>query len=267
MEFFPQLTTGAGSQYPFVRLWRSRTIRCASRDGHEYKLGDPNAVEVAWEISLAGLNDSEWSAIESLFHASEGRLKSFTFLDPAGNLLSHSEDLTASQWQKDPLVQLTTGGIADPFGQTRAVRVVNTGQTTQGILQEMEIPANYFYCFSLFARSAQPAAVTLVRRSGGVSVETGAAVTANWSRFVSSGNLNAAATGMQFGFLLPPGTSVEIFGLQAEAQPGVSDYKPTTAQGGVYSHARFDQDALMLTTESPGQHATTIRIISTLQDE
>ena len=72
---------------------------------------------------------------------------------------------------------------------------------------------------------------------------------------------------MRFGLSLAPGATVEIFGLQVEAQPGASNYKATAARGAVYPGARFDDDSLMLTTVAARQHATTIRIVSAPQDE
>jgi hypothetical protein len=51
--------------------------------------------------------------------------------------------------------------------------------------------------------------------------------------------------------------------MQAEAQLGPSDYKPTGARGGVYSKARFDTDQLTVTAQGTEVHDAVIRIVST----
>jgi len=61
---------------------------------------------------------------------------------------------------------------------------------------------------------------------------------------------------------LAAGASIEIFGLQAEAQPGPSDYKATNNRGGVYAKARFATDELTVTSQSTDVHDSVIRIVS-----
>ena len=63
-----------------------------------------------------------------------------------------------------------------------------------------------------------------------------------------------------FGVEIGAGQSVDLFGMQAEAQPGASGYKQTFSKCGLYPRARFLDDTLSLTTEGPDQHACRIRI-------
>lgn len=65
-----------------------------------------------------------------------------------------------------------------------------------------------------------------------------------------------------FGLEFPAGGSVELFGLQADAQPGASAYRKTFARNGVYRTARFDSDSLSVTSQSAGNHAAVIRIVA-----
>ena len=265
MPCFPQLSTGASGQYPIVRRRRTRTVVNRTLDGHDWKLGDADGAAIIWELYASALTDQEWAAIESLFQASEGRLQCFMFLDPADNLLAHSEDLTASEWQKDPLLQLTQS-VADPLGTTRAISALNTGQAAQGISQSLSAPADYVYCVSLYARSAQPTDLTLRRFSAsGLETET-VSLSANWRRFLSSGSLGVAEQPVRFGFEIPPGASVDVFGLQVEAQPGASKYKRTLARGGIYPKARFSSDVLARRTDGPGRHSAAIRIFSSIEE-
>ena len=265
MPHFPQLITGALSQYPVVRGHHSRTLVNRSLDENTVKLGDPEDKSIRWELRLSGLTDAEWDAISSLFHSCEGSLYAFTFLDPAGNLLRWSENLNENEWQKDPLVTLVED-LPDPFGSNRATRISNTSQSVQGIIQSLDIPANLHYCLSLYARSSQPRQVTLKRLSASGSETNTVEVTSQWRRFASSGNLGAGEEQVDFGFDIQAGASIEVFGLQVEAQPGASDYKKTEADGGIYANARFLEDSLTVTTEGPDQHSSVIQIISTSED-
>lgn len=265
MPHFPQLLTGAMSQYPLVRSRYARTVVNRSPDGHTVKLGDPDEALIHWGLHLCGLTDAEWDSIESLFHTCEGRLHKFTFLDPADNLLYWSEDLTANEWQRDPLILLTEG-LADPLGTTRATEVGNASQITQGISQRLDIPANYHYCLSMYARSTQQTQLTLKRSSASSADTRTVEVSTAWRRFISSGNLGVNEEQIHFGFEIQAAASIEVFGLQVEAQPGASDYKKTENQGGVYADARFLDDSLTVVTEGIQQHSSLIRVVSMLKE-
>ena len=91
MLYFPQLTTAAVSQFPGVRRLIHRTVVNRQADGREWKLADPGAQAMEWELELRGLTDTEAEAIQALFDATEGRRETFTFLDPFDNVLRWSE--------------------------------------------------------------------------------------------------------------------------------------------------------------------------------
>lgn len=261
MRRFPQLLTGATAQYPLLKRRRTRTVANVGEDGHTVKYPDPEEARLGWELQFSWLTDEEWKALETLFSECEGSLRSFLFLDPAANLLARTSDLSATVWHKDPLLNLT-GDIDDPLGGEQATRLVNTGQIAQGISQMLDAPADFFYCFSVYARSSQPAYLTLKRfGNAGVSAST-VAVATEWRRYASSGNLGSQEERMQFGLDIPPGASVYVFGLQVEAQLGASKYKRTLAAGGVYPNARFSEDSLTVVTEGPNQHTVGIGILN-----
>ena len=57
--------------------------------------------------------------------------------------------------------------------------------------------------------------------------------------------------------------SVDLFGMQVEAQLGPSDYKMTGASGGVYSKARFAADQLTVTAQGTDVLRRGDQIVST----
>ncbi|HZT34217.1 MAG TPA: hypothetical protein VFA33_30275 [Bryobacteraceae bacterium] len=256
MACFPQLATGATSQYPVQKRRSARTVMNACLDGSTLKWADPAGVVTEWELHFAELTDEELAALETFFLSMEGTLGSFTFLDPAGNLLCWSEDLAQPAWTKDPLLTVT-GGIDDAWGGKRGFRLQNTGGGSQRLEQTLAAPAGYCYALSLYARSLQGAKVRLLRGTEASECQIAAA----WRRLVFAGQSQSNADNIAFGVELDAGAVVDVCGLQVEAQPWASPYKRSNAKGGVYTDARFSTDSLEITTEGPGQHGCVLRVI------
>ena len=104
------------------------------------------------------LSAGETAALENLFKATEGRLRTFTFLDPGANLLAWSEDLRNAPWVSDPMIQ-KTAGITGPDGAARGTRLINGGQAAQRIVQTVAAPAS-----SPTRRSTRPPRAAATRR-------------------------------------------------------------------------------------------------------
>lgn len=262
MLVFPQLTTGGSSQYPLSVKRTARTVVNRMADGSEIRYADQPQRVREWELPLRGLIQAEADSVTSLFAATEGSLTTFLLLDPAANLLSFSEDLTASAWHKDPALVLTAG-VADPLGTSRATRIINSASSRQMAGQNLaNIPGSFTYAFSAYVRSGAAATVSLLRVAGTSVSQTDFAVGPAWSRLVSAGSLNAAGLGLTFSLLLGAVAQVDVFGLQVEAQPAPSEYKRNRGVGGVYLKARFAADELQTATLAPDQISTTVRIRS-----
>ena len=258
MQCFPQLQTGASGQYPIRKRRLERTIRNLSPDGREIKFADAGALTIEWQLNFEELTDAEKNAVEGFYQGMEGSLGTFTFLDPTDNLFAWSEKLDEAVWEKDPLLQITAG-ITDPLGTTRASRMVNSGGASQRLVQTLNVPASYFYCLSLYARSDAAGQVNLVR-----GAELGVReVQSQWSRLTFASASASTDNTAAFGIEIPAGGSTEIFGMQVEAQIGASLYKKTTSRGGVYASARFRNDELRVNTVGPGRHGCAIAIRTT----
>ena len=252
---YPQLGTGALSQYPIRKTRRARTVVNQAADGSTVRLADPAGETTEWRLEYAELSDDEAAALEGFFEAAEGSLNGFTFLDPAANLLAWTGDASEAVWQKDP--QLTVAqGVADPAGGTGAWQLANGGAAAQVLAQTLEVPGQYTYCFSAYVRSAAPAAVTL--RIGSVSAERIA--TDGWGRLAMAATGAAEATSLRFALEVPAGATVEIYGLQVEAQGGASVYRPST-HGGVYQDAHFRDDRFAVTRTGYNRNSCTVNII------
>ena len=262
MLVFPQLNTGAVALYPVTRQSLLRTVVNTLADGSTVIYSDPDAGQTIWELQAKGLTAAEWASIEALFDAVAGQWQTFTLLDPAGNLLANSELLSAGSWVNGALISLTAG-ISDPLGTTRATRVVNAGIAPEAVTQVLAVPGNYRYCLSTWARTTGGSSVTLEASTTGASASATFALTGNWQRISIPVELAEATTSVTFGTRLAAAATVDLFGMQVEAQLAASDYKMTDANGGVYANARFASDSLTVRAQSTDVYDTTVRIMAT----
>jgi hypothetical protein len=261
MSFFPQLSTGVMSQFPMQRRQQFRTIVNRLSDGSQIKSLDPFGAALAFALQFKGLSDEEMDGIEAFFLAQEGRRGSFGFLDPAFNLLRWSEDFTRSVWTTGPLLAIS-GGQEDPWGGQRATSVTNSAIAPQAVIQVIDAPGGYSYCFSVWLRGLSTEPVTLLAASGGYTQSQAVWPTAEWKRFHLSVSLPSEASSIGFGWELPPGATIHAVGAQTDAQPAPAAYRRTSTRHGVHPKVRFAMDSLARTTSGPNDHSTTVSLLT-----
>ena len=261
MRVFPQLASGAMTQFPLRIREKTRTIINQTADGRRIRYSDLGSETLEWEMSHAALSDDEWIAIESLFRDCEGRRHSFLFLDPWSNLVAASESFSDSVWARGPGLGLIEG-IADPEGQQRATQVSNTAGAIQSLAQSISIPARFQYSFSIYGKAAVAAQIRLVISTDGAFAERVYDLSPDWQRYAIFSSLAASTDALEVAIQLPAGATVELFGAQLEAQPAPSPYQRTALRTGRYPESRFAGDRLTQVSTSPGEHSTVIRIIS-----
>jgi hypothetical protein len=263
MLYYPQLSTGAVSQFPIVRQTAMRTVSNMLPSGDTIRMSDPGANAMSWRLQYSNLSDAEWTSLETLFQEVEGQLTTFTFLDPMDNLLLWSEDWTKPVWTADPLIHVS-GGVADPMGGNGAMQITNTAQTTQRIVQNIAGPSWYQYCFSVYVRAAASTTVQILLSATGQESMTQVQVTSSWTRAAKADSLSLQEDGISFGLQLPSGASIMAFGAQAEPQPAPGYYKKTIDLAGVYPNTRFDSDSLSQITSAPNQNSCSVSLVSML---
>jgi hypothetical protein len=259
MNIFPLRPNGSVCQFPFQKSLGYRTIANTLEDGSRIVLEDPNAASINWKLGFSALTDTELSVLRSFFEAMKGRLQSFTFVDPGGNLLVWSEDLSQSAWQKSSFLQYQSG-VADPLGTQRATSVTNAGSGAVTFTQSIPVPGSYLCCFSVYLQSAAPVTISISRGATAQEVLVGPA----WQRAFLSGTTADGSDTSIFGLTLPPGGNVEVFGLQVQSQPGPSTYVPTLDRGAVYSATRFATDSLQFTPVAPNNSNCELELYSRL---
>jgi hypothetical protein len=251
---YPQLTTGAYSQFPLRKQRRTRTVTNTAADGSSIKLSDPNGALTEWQLQYEGLSDTELNNLQQFFAGTEGSLNGFTFLDPAGNLLAWSEDLTNAVWEAGPLLA-SAGGVTDPFGGSGAFQLTNSGGAAQSVGQTLNVPTGYIYSLSLYVQAAQPITVTLLLGGNRAHATAGP----SWTRISFTGSGDPTAASILFGVELPAGV-IGVFGPQVEVQATPSAYRKSTT-GGVYQDARFGDDTFSFATTGVNSHSVTVNIV------
>ncbi len=255
MLYFPRLRTGAIAQLPFQKTVALRTLLNSLPDGSTISAADSSFIERTYDLSLSGLTLDEVNAMNTLFQSAEGKLNSFSFVDPAANLLCWSSDLTQACWNRDP--QLVVTPAADAFGGSTGAILSNGGQTSQCLSQSVNAPSALTYTFSAYLRCDTNATAEL--SIGGFSLT--AVIGSAWRRWSvpsSGGN----SSGIPFTLSIPAGQSVQACGLQAEAQPCAGAYKATTSRGGAYPTSRFDQDTLAVAADGTGNYSCKVRVLA-----
>jgi hypothetical protein len=264
MPCFPQLETQALVQFPFHKRLHTRCVVNELVDGGRITRFEGGAGSVSWHLRYTGLTEGERTALELFFQSVEGRLQPFTWLDPVCNLLAASEDFQDLPWTRDPLL-IPTAGRIDPFGTTRATRIVNAAPAEQSLEQAIAAPASYRYCFSLWARSDSEAQITLSAKTESHVESTVHTVSGAWSRLAFPVKLDAPEQFITFAAGVNPTGIVDLFGAQVLGQPAPGAYLRTTMRGGVFPDSRFDQDVLLIEADSHESYSASIRIVSPYQ--
>jgi hypothetical protein len=156
-----------------------------------------------WQLGYASLSGQEANTLTNFFDICQGRLRAFTFIDPAENMLTGSSDLSSESWQNLSSIRLSPNS-SDPVGGNAAFVVANNGQTNEELTQTIAVPGNYQYCFSLYARSDQTASIELIRRGSGSQNSSVVSIGPNWLRAVSTGTLSDQDVGLTVAIRLAP---------------------------------------------------------------
>ena len=257
--FFPQLTSGVLVQYPVRRVLVQRSIKNILADGSMILLPDPAAKKIVWQLSYTELSSADMAALVNHFAVCEGRLQAFTFIDPTGNMLMNSANLTAGGWQLPSNIS-SVAKVADPAGGLQAVQLTNVGQAAQEIVQTVAVPSGYQYCFSAYVSGPQNGSIGLIRRGSAAEESSLSTIGPQWTRVSSSGRLSDSGTSMTVGLSLAAGQQISLYGPQLEAQVWLSRYCATGQAAGVYANAHWAVDQLPTVAEGPDLFGTAFTI-------
>ena len=256
MLYYPQLSSGAITQYPARRTSGTRTVVNEMPDGSFVKLADPDATDYQWELQYSGLSDGERETLEQFFLEAGGRLKTFTFVDPIGNGLRWSEDLSASVWRKDGMISIA--GQEELIRGGRVSRITNAGQMSQGLEQTVSAPAQMVWCLSAFVKSNAPTLVRCKLQNADAAIDSLWTAVPEWTQVWCSGALPGSAGDLTARFEFEGGSTLDIGAMQLQAQPRPGQYARTTAANGLFAFTRFDSDVIEFRANGADDHSVTV---------
>jgi hypothetical protein len=256
MNWFPQIGSGAIAQFPVTRTRTWHNIINLIESGEQVTLPDADGGLIQWRLSYQDLTATEVQNLNSLYVTSQGSFAPFTFADPLANLLGWSEQFTQPGWQAG-LLQIVTGAN-DPLGTHRASTINNPNSGSQALSQSVGLAGSMVTCFSAWVRSNSGAQITLSRDTA----QTNVTATPVWTRIYLSGTGASGSTNTTFSLTIPAGQTVDVWGLQVEAQPYPSIYMQTGAAYGIYEETYFATDQLTITATAPGLSACDIQLVS-----
>jgi hypothetical protein len=239
MLTYPQLT-----HFPVVKRRRQRTVVNRMADGRAVKLSDPAGEATEWRLAYSDLSDAEAGVLQAFFAAAEGSLEEFRFVDPTANLLAWSGSPSEAVWSKGPMLAVSAADGVWTVG--------NAGAGPQAITQTIEAPTDFVYCFSLYARAAGGGWLRML--AGDRAVEQ--VVGEEWRRF----RMTVTVADTTFGIELPAGASVELRGVQVEAQVNASAARDSVS-GGVYDGAHLRDDQLEVVATGVNRNSCTVNIV------
>lgn len=259
--YFPQLSSGALTQFPVQRSRRKRAIASVAEDGTYYALADSGASWLRWQLHYAGLSDAEAGTLATFFEQNEGRGGSFLFADPGANLLVQSEALGDAVWVRNALLTLRAGSV-DPLLTNRAATLTNTSPAALTMAQSMNLPGAVTACFSAYLRCAAAGPVQLTRNDGATTVTQPFALRPEWQRFALRSTIAGGAGPCTFLLTIAAGYAVDVFGFQVSAQTAAGQYVATAATGGLYPATSFDSDELLIARTDYNQNSCQVHLIS-----
>ena len=256
--FYPQLASGAIAHYPIRKSSSTRTVTNVLPGGSIVLYPDDAARRTTWSWDYVGITLDEAALLRSFFQACDGPLRPFTFLDPAGNLLSAGSNIRDPAWQLSSALALSD--LPGPIAGAGAFTVVNQSQAIQEIKQTLNIPSSYAYCFSLYARSVTQQSMTLFRSSLHSEELVPFEIGPDWKRVWSAGSLQDQTSGLSVGLRIHAGQQVSLSAAQLQAQPSLSPYRIGLQTGSIYTNAHWAIEELNIQYLGPNSCAVSVAI-------
>lgn len=279
--YFPQLA-GVLAQYPYTSSASYATIRDDMDMGRRYAFSQigaglsrfPTEPLYRWPNNYSQLTDAQAVTLETFFDSMAGRFGEFAYLDPGGNLVQYSEDLSHSSWGKFNL-SLTASGITDPYGGTRATQVTSSG--ANGILSTIVLETlvngtlGMSFCGSVWLRAASSGQSIWIAFEyvglGTFHASTIALPAGVWKRVNTPISVvpSNSPTGIKLYIggnnLWGSGKVIDVFGPQVVPMPGPGEYAKTPGNYGYHAKCRFDTDELAFRYLGPNQVSVSAPIV------
>jgi len=258
MLLYPQLVSGAVAQFPLRRSYSWAHVTNLQEDGSRYSESATENPFFTWQLRYDHLTLAEAEALKAFFESTRGRLGTFTFLDPAGNLLAWSEDLSKPFWE-------SSAGLAhSEFDSESGPSFDLSSAGSATLSQTVPCPATALLCWSMLARANQPNGMQLALWDASGRVEQTFSIDGQWRRIFVTQQGTGASLNKTVEVSLLAGSQAQVAHLCLSAQPAPGAYAATSQLGGIYPNARFDQDALLVIASGPNDFSCAVQLTTRL---
>ena len=278
--YFPQVNAnGVMTQYPYKSSLSFNSIFQEMSFGRSYSQpqrgsGFANFPTVPlgnFGVAFTAITDAEVATLSAFFDQQQGSFQPFIFLDPDGNLVNNSEDFTQTSWtsQNSGVTVTTNGGLADPFGGTRASLLTATTSNSNYapiVVAAGQLPNNFVLCGSLYAMAIaanQTLSLGFVDSGFGVLGSQTWSLPQNvWTRIYFAMQISSSSYIRMLigGFGTWNSTGIRIFGPQCTPSMGPGNYSKSPDNYGYHPNCRFDTDSFTFTKVGPNQNQVQVPI-------
>lgn len=256
MLLYPQLLSGATAQFPLQRTYSVSNVINRQEDGSCYRATSVDPPLLSWELRYEHLTGLEMDALKAFFEAARGRCNTFTFLDPAGNLLAWSEDLSNAVWEKSPLATV----VASDNEVGRVSRLMGGGAGTPRISQLLACPARALINLSLMARTDGLGKLRVALSDASGRAESSLMLDDTWRRCSVSHQGSGQSEGKTAELSFDEGMQIDVTQVCVSAQPGPGSYVKSTGLSGVKTLTRFDQDIFTVTATNQNDFSCVVKL-------
>lgn len=225
--------------------------RAAGLDGY------PTVPLLKFNLNFPTITDAEVTTLAAFHDSMRGQWGEFRFLDPGGNLLQYSEDLSQSYWDKSSGSVVPTSGAADPFGHTLGTGLSGGGGSAiKGLVGASDGGMSGFVvCASVWIKGG--ASVTL-----GFDFGTSTTWQTSSTSFRRIFHSSVVTTNSAFHMTLSwDGSAITVFGLQVSPMKGEGAYVKSPDNYGYHQRCRFGTDSFVRQINGPNENSVQLPVV------
>ena len=276
--WFPQInSSGVRVQKPYTTNLASFTTSIDMDCGQRYGWSWRNLPLSFWNLQYQTITAPDLLVLETFFDSMVGKVRTFTYLDPGGNLVTSSENFSSS-WT---LSSVSLGSsTSDPFNGTLATLVTgsSTNPSLWASLLPSGVPIGTVLCGSVYIRNTSGSTIwSALNFNTGPSTSNINLATSYvqlppnvWIR--AQCNYTVETNGNSHGICLQIGNdgnyqsngwhnnTIALFGAQVTPLPNPGAYQRSPGNYAYHLNCRFDSDSLDIKSVGPGEYSTVFSV-------
>lgn len=245
--WFPALQSGVCTHLPVELSVEEQGILNRFQDLSRIAETNRSRFVTRWAFQLEGIADTEAAGLDTFLGAVNNG-QSFLFVDPFGNLLAHSGDLTAAAWLGNAGLVMTP--YTDPVIGASWL-LTNSSADPLEVSQTISLPATYATCWSAYLKTVGGDRPSLAIRAG-VQIANASPAGGGWSRVSVALRPSGNAESRTAAIVVPPRSQALLAQPMLENAFRPSAYAPSGAKNAVYANCQLAQSDFVWKVTAPG---------------